>query len=351
VNIAVYAIAKDEARHAERFMASTAGADSVVVCDTGSKDGTQDILRRLGATVHEIQVSPWRFDLARNMALLHVQDADVVISLDLDEVLVPGWRQVVEQAWESDATMLRYPLVHNWEDREQTIPRMSVWGFKAHHPAAYVWRYPMHETLESTGHLPEKIVYTDLEIIRHYPDADKQERWSRIALLEQAVKDAPACQRMSHLLGRELFFHQRYVEAIAELKRHLSITEPYIEPGEDVDGIGQTRSTSCRLIARSLMAAYGNPDEILVWMLRAVGESASQREPWVWLAQGWSVVGDYASAYAAAMRGLAITDRRGSQEIEEFAWGTYPQELASKAFELMGRTITTSPHAPPQRRR
>lgn len=339
MNVVVYAIAKNEAHHAERFMASTAGADSVVVCDTGSTDGTQDILRRLGATVHDIVVSPWRFDLARNMALLHVPaEADICISLDLDEVLVPGWRQVIENAWEPDATILRYPLVHNWEDHEQTIPRISVHGFKVHHPKAYLWRYPMHETLElrADSPLPEKVAYTEWEIVRHYPDPDKQERWNRIALLEQAVKDDPTCQRMSHLYGRELWFHQRHEEAIVELKRHLTLTREYIEPAEDTDGIGQTRSSSCRLIARSMMALNGNPDEILVWLLRAVSESPSQREPWIHLAQAWLAVGDAPSAYAAALRGMAITDRRRSQELEEWCWGDQPQELAAQAYELWG---------------
>jgi hypothetical protein len=322
LKVVVYGICKNEAKFAERFMVSTVGADQVIVCDTGSTDGTQEILRGLGATVYDIVVSPWRFDLARNMALLYVQEADVAISMDMDEVLLPGWRDVIESKWQAKTTMLRYPFIHNWDDEAQTIPRLSVWGFKVHCPWAYLWRYPIHETLELRDiATQENIVTLDREILRHYPDPLKLERWDRIELLRKAVSELPDDQRMSHLYGRELWFHGQYEEAVVELKRHLSITQPYIEPQDDADGIGQTRSTSCRLIGRCLMAIRGSPDEIMVWLLRSVGESPSQREPWMWLAHGWLTVGDRESAQAAAKRGLAITDRLRSIEVEEQCWG------------------------------
>lgn len=328
MRIVVYGICRDEARHVERFMRSTAGADAVVICDTGSTDGTQAILRAHGAIVHDIDVSPWRFDLARNMALTYVPpDADVAISMDLDEVLVDGWREIIEANWRPGTTMLRYPFVHNWEDAAQTVPRLSVWGFKVHCPRTYLWRYPIHETLELREGASESIVVLNKELIHHRPDPQKAERWSRIGLLESAAKEYPDDQRMAHLYGRELWFHGRHQEAIVELKRHLSITHPYADPPEDLAGIGQTRSTSCRLIGRSLMALSGRPDDVMVWLLRAVAESPSQREPWMWLAYGWLLVGDCDSALAAANRGLAITDRLRSVEIEERCWDRRALEL------------------------
>ena len=93
MKIYIYAIAKNEEKFAKRFMDSVKDADKVIVCDTGSTDNTINILKENGAEVHEIQVSPFRFDLARNMALLQCQDADVVIALDLDEVMCEGWRE------------------------------------------------------------------------------------------------------------------------------------------------------------------------------------------------------------------------------------------------------------------
>ena len=83
MKIYIYAIAKNEKKFAERFMRSCAGADGVVVLDTGSTDGTPDALRALGAEVSVAELIPWRFDRARNFALSLVPaDADVCVALD-----------------------------------------------------------------------------------------------------------------------------------------------------------------------------------------------------------------------------------------------------------------------------
>ena len=55
-NVCVYAICKNEAQFADRWMDSMSEADQVVVLDTGSEDGTVEKLRARGAdvTVEEI---------------------------------------------------------------------------------------------------------------------------------------------------------------------------------------------------------------------------------------------------------------------------------------------------------
>ena len=67
--ICVYAICKNEAKFVRRWMDSMREADWVVVLDTGSDDGTPEMLRKLGAQVTEEIITPWRFDVARNRSL------------------------------------------------------------------------------------------------------------------------------------------------------------------------------------------------------------------------------------------------------------------------------------------
>ena len=49
----------------------------MVVLDTGSRDGTPELLRQLGAEVTEEVISPWRFDVARNRSLELVPQARI----------------------------------------------------------------------------------------------------------------------------------------------------------------------------------------------------------------------------------------------------------------------------------
>src|ERR1700722_2938612 len=109
MRIAVCAIALNEAKHAQRFCDAACDADLIFVADTGSTDGTQEILRENDAEVVSIRISPWRFDDARKAALSMLPlDTDVVVSLDLDEVLQPGWREEIERVWTPGTTRLRY---------------------------------------------------------------------------------------------------------------------------------------------------------------------------------------------------------------------------------------------------
>src|ERR1700677_1917073 len=109
MKICVYAIALNEAKHAKRFYDAARDADLIFVADTGSTDGTQNILRECGAEVVSIRIKPWRFNDARNAALAMLPtDIDVCVSLDLDEVLQPGWREEIERVWVAGTTRLRY---------------------------------------------------------------------------------------------------------------------------------------------------------------------------------------------------------------------------------------------------
>ena len=313
-------------------MDSVKDADEVIFCDTGSTDGTQDILRLYGATVHDIQVSPFRFDLARTMSLMHVpKDTDVAICLDIDDIMQPNWRKVIEDRWEPNTTMLRYQYIYNWEDYEQTKPRLTIWGFKAHKPDAYVWKYPIHEILQPT--MEEHFVSVDDILVKHYPDREKAERLGRISLFEVAKQEMPLDSRVAHLYGRELYFHGRYDEAILELKRHLDITKAYDEetPNENPE----TRASTCRLIARCYMGKNGDPNVIMIWLTRALAEYPSKREAWMDLADAWFRVKDYALAYAYADRGLKLNSKEATTEIDDWCWDERAEKLHADARDKL----------------
>lgn len=55
-------------------------------------------------------------------------DYDVCICLDLDEVLVSGWYEVVQALWKDGLTRIRY--VYNWSLDKNNNPIISFYGEK-----------------------------------------------------------------------------------------------------------------------------------------------------------------------------------------------------------------------------
>ena len=81
-------IVRNEEETLPRAVASVESlVDAMVICDTGSEDGTRAVAAELGARVVDF---PWQddFSAARNAALEHVT-TDWVLVLDADEVLQP----------------------------------------------------------------------------------------------------------------------------------------------------------------------------------------------------------------------------------------------------------------------
>ena len=109
MKICVYAIAKNEENYVKKWYKSMSEADDIYVLDTGSTDNTVSLLKEMGCHVQVKKVEPWRFDVARNLSLKLVpSDCDICVCTDLDEVFVPGWRKILEEAWQKDTTRCQY---------------------------------------------------------------------------------------------------------------------------------------------------------------------------------------------------------------------------------------------------
>lgn len=98
--ICVYAICKNEEKYVDTWYNSVKEADKIFVLDTGSSDNTYNLLKDKDKVIIKREViSPWRFDTARNRSLDMVdKDTDICVCIDLDEVLLPGWRRLLEEA-------------------------------------------------------------------------------------------------------------------------------------------------------------------------------------------------------------------------------------------------------------
>ena len=316
VKVAVYSIAKDEAKHVERWAASAMDADHVILMDTGSTDGTVELAEDLGVTVHQRLIKPWRFDLARNTALALVpDDVEYCIALDLDEVLVPGWRTALETAHREGWTRPRYRYTWSWN--ADGSPGLVYGGDKIHTRHGYVWRHPVHEVITPLGE--ERQGWVSLQI-HHFPDATKS-RSQYLTLLAQSVTEDPSDDRNAYYYARELHFAGRSDEALREFTRYLAL------PSATWDA---ERSKAMRYLAQL------EPDQAERWLLKATAEAPHRREPWVDLAQHYHDRQAWPLSLAAALRALEVTDQPLEYLCEPDAWGAKPHDLAAIAAHWMG---------------
>lgn len=320
MNIAVYAISKNEAHFVDRFMASCADADCVVVADTGSTDKTVQALRARRAIVHDITIAPWRFDRARDAALALVPaNIDVCISLDLDEVLEPGWREELERVWTPETTRLRY--LYEWG------PGVQFFYEKIHARRGYHWHHPCHEYPRPDGRIPEVWAETDRLLVRHLPDATKS-RGQYLDLLKLSIDEDPACPRNAFYYARELTFYGRWDEADGQLKRYLAL------PGATWH---VERAYAMRLLGRAA-AIRGDVAEAVSWFERSAQEAPGHREPWVDLAQFAHDRGEWSQCYYAATQALAITVREPVYTADPAVWGAWPYDLAALSAYHLGKS-------------
>lgn len=321
----VYAICRDEAKFAARWMASMAEADGVYVLDTGSQDGTPELLEQLGAHVCRQQISPWRFDQARNLSLeLTPEDGDLYICTDLDEVFDPGWRQALEQAaLEQKCRQYRYRYV--WSHQPDGSDGMVFWHDKIHTRQGFRWKYPVHEVLAWQQADPCPLGLAQGVCLHHWPDPEKP-RSQYLPLLELAVRENPQDPRCAHYLGREYLYARQWEKAAAQLERHLSLPGSRWPP---------ERAASMRYLAQCCQA-LGQDRRALQWLYRAVAEAPDLREPYVDCARYFYRRQNWPGVLLMCESALAIGQRNRQYLNEAFAWGALPWDLAALAAWNLG---------------
>ena len=326
LKIAVYAISKNESAFVERFCKSASEADYIVIGDTGSTDNTADLARQHGATVHDICIKPWRFDLARNAVLALIPaDVDVCIPLDLDEVMEPGWRAEVERLWvPGTTTRMRHMF-----DYGQGIVFMYD---KMHSRAGYHWHHPCHEYPRKDPRTREVYAQTGAMLITHHPDMSKS-RGQYMDLLEVATQEDPHCQRNAFYYARELTFEHRWDEAIAALERYLTL--PRLWDAE--------KAYAQRLLGDA-HEALGHLDKALTHYRQGVIEYSRQRCPWFALAAACNRRRMWPEMFAATSQALAIKVREAVYMVTPEAWGAQMHDYHALAAYNLGLYHVAAEH-------
>lgn len=221
--VCVYAICKNEINFVDNWLNSMSEADYIVVLDTGSTDGTFEYLKN-DSRVYRVEqkiTTPFRFDDARNECLrLIPNDANILVSTDLDEIFEPGWAQILRDNWiEGIHDNAQYNYI--WCHDKLGNDKIKYW-YNQIHSRHFYWDSSIHERLvKDIDYNEEKNITLQTNInLHHYPDNNKQRSYYS-DLLKIRIKEDPNDYLSLYYLCFDQFYKGIYKETIRYTKKLL----------------------------------------------------------------------------------------------------------------------------------
>lgn len=320
MKICVYAIAKNEIKFLNRWYNSVKEADYVCVLDTGSTDGTFELLKKLNIITKQKTYKNFRFDQARNDSMkLIPKDTDICVCVDIDEVFIAGWSKILKDKWTEQTTQARYRYTWNFnpDGSEGTV----FMAEKIHKYNCFTWKNPVHEVLSPIPNLKNNIIDLPSIQLNHLADNSKS-RSSYLPLLELSVKEDPLNDRNTHYLGREYMFYGEYDKAITTLKKHLELPTSVWD---------LERSASYRYIAN----CYKHKKDFLnqeKYLQLALLEANYTRENFYELAVFYFEQEDYLKSAIYFEQMLKIKNRELNYMSSPLCWGSLPHDYLSFCY-------------------
>lgn len=219
-------IARDESEFIGTCISSIRDAvDEIVVVDTGSRDGTPSIARRLGARVVE-RAWPDDFALARNWALEEAKGAWVFI-LDADEQLVPsdaGKLKLLAASGKYDGYLVN--IHHFADDHERHIVSQRVGLFR--NDPRYRFRGAVHEQiagaiLESGGRLATSDVHLLHRGYEPWVMSIRRKHERNLRILRSELLRRPEDPTLHFYLAQEYYGLGRLHNAVEEYRRSFEL--------------------------------------------------------------------------------------------------------------------------------
>jgi len=306
-------------------------ADSIVVLDTGSTDDTVEKLRAHGITVEVKEIKPWRFDVARNESLKLVpEDCNILICTDLDEILEPGWADILRAEWiEGRHTRASYKYV--WSHLDNGQPG-RIFAYNKIHDKNWEWRYPVHELLwHKTRHTEmypaiESLNLFDKITLHHYPDKTKS-RGSYLGLLELREQEYPEDLYGLIYLSHEYRYRGFLEKSIEKLNKTLTVYDSVI---------GSLERASCYLFLGDNYADLKKYPEAVSSYLSGIEIEPTYRELYFNLGKVFIQMKKYDLAVDIIRQGLAKSYRHYSWLERDISWSYEPYDLLCQAYFYNG---------------
>lgn len=210
-------------------------ADEIIVVDTGSADRTREIAAQFTDHVFDYK---WHQDFAaaRNFACSKAS-MDYWMWLDADDVIRPDQQKLLLRLKESlnpatDIVMMKY-LTGFDQNGHVTFSYYRERLIK--NRRGFLWEGRVHEAVTPRGN----ILYSPVEIEHRKLAAGDSDR--NLKIYETMIGEGETlCPRHQFYYGRELYYHQRYEEAVKVFEHFL----------EEPDGWVENRIDACLQLSR-----------------------------------------------------------------------------------------------------
>jgi tetratricopeptide (TPR) repeat protein len=340
--ICVYAICKNEEQFVEAWLESMNEADYIVVLDTGSTDNTFELLKNDPRVYRAEQkvITPWRFDTARNESMkLIPDDANILLSTDLDELLEPGWADVIRENW-IDGFHVRGTYKYAWSHTEDGQPGRIFYYDKLHDKNWY-WTAPVHELLHSDLYSDEYRFEHSIDLfekgvyLHHYPDHTKS-RGSYLPLLELRAKEDPEDYYGKFYLSHE-YNYRGYYEKSNEVL--LDILKNY------KDKYSNLEIAAAYLFLGDNHRSMGDPDKAIYYYNLSIAQEPSYREPYLLAAEICNERKNCNMAMGYVFEALAKSYRHFTWIERDNSWNEQADDILAVAYYWTGNKELALQHA------
>lgn len=210
ISISLCMIVKDEEQSLERILEPMEDiADEIIIVDTGSSDSTKDIAAKYTSLVFDYK---WNDDFAaaRNFAC-EKATMDYWMWLDADDIITAENCRKLKLLKkdldpDTDIVMMRYLVgFDEYGNADFSYYRERL----IKNRRGFLWEGRVHETITPSG----VIFYSDVEVEHRkmkFSDPDRN-----LNIYEKMIKEGEKMEpRSCFYYGRELFYHERYKEAV-----------------------------------------------------------------------------------------------------------------------------------------
>jgi len=198
---ACYTILKNEAKYVEKWLYYADPFDYKVLLDTGSTDGSWELLQEYAdkdpkLIIEQKEFTPWRFDIARkhNMTMIP-KEVVWCLSPDLDEYYSINTHDQMEMIISAvpDITCIASTRLDIYSRTVKVGPPDLLATNKIHLHHWYTWNQPIYEHIVFTGPQgKEKELYDDEIFLIHDQDFKKQSRPEQyIKMLKEEYETNP----------------------------------------------------------------------------------------------------------------------------------------------------------------